>query len=72
KEGQDLVNLEDIATLKVDFRLPELVPAAVAKPGQQLEVASDALPGERVHRRRSKRSTRWSRPAAARSRCAPG
>jgi membrane fusion protein (multidrug efflux system) len=45
KEGQDLVNIEDIATLKIDFRLPEsYLPQLRA--GQQLEVSSDALPGQ--------------------------
>ena len=46
KEGDDLVNLEDLATLKVDFRLPELYLARVRR-GQTLEVTSDAIPGER-------------------------
>lgn len=46
KEGDDLVNLEDLATLKVDFRLPELYLAKVRR-GQALEVTSDAIPGER-------------------------
>ncbi|MDT3669716.1 MAG: efflux RND transporter periplasmic adaptor subunit [Aromatoleum sp.] len=46
KEGDDLVNLEDLATLKVDFRLPELYLAKVRR-GQSLEVTSDAIPGER-------------------------
>jgi len=45
KEGQDLVNLEDISTLKIDFRLPEFYLAQL-RAGQVLEVASDALPGQ--------------------------
>ncbi|HJW27373.1 MAG TPA: efflux RND transporter periplasmic adaptor subunit [Rhodocyclaceae bacterium] len=45
KEGQDLVNLEEVGTLKVDFRLPETYLARIGK-GQQVEVASDALPGQ--------------------------
>lgn len=46
KEGQELVNIEDIATLKVDFRLPEAtVPQLQA--GRPLEVTADALPGEK-------------------------
>ena len=45
KDGDALINLEDIATLKVDFRLPELYLDRV-KPGQSLELASDVLPGE--------------------------
>lgn len=46
KEGQDLVNLEDVATLKVDFRLPEAT-LPLLRIGQSLEVTVDALPGER-------------------------
>ncbi|PTD95192.1 efflux RND transporter periplasmic adaptor subunit [Pseudothauera lacus] len=45
KDGEALVNLEDISVLKVDFRLPEtLLPRL--QPGQALEVLSDAVPGE--------------------------
>jgi membrane fusion protein (multidrug efflux system) len=47
KDGDALINLEDIATLKVDFRLPELYLDRV-RPGQTLELTSDVLPGE-VH-----------------------
>ncbi len=46
QDGDELVNLEDIATLKVDFRLPELYGARV-RPGQALEVTSDVWPAER-------------------------
>lgn len=46
KEGQDLVNLEDIGTLRVDFKLPEAYIGRIAK-GQAVEVNSDALPGQR-------------------------
>ncbi|NJD25149.1 MAG: efflux RND transporter periplasmic adaptor subunit [Betaproteobacteria bacterium] len=46
KEGQDLINIEDIATLRVDFKLPETYMGRVRK-GQTVEVTSDALPGER-------------------------
>ena len=46
KEGQELINLEDIRTLKIDFRLPEAYLAQL-KPGQSLEVSTDALPGQR-------------------------
>ena len=46
KEGQDLVNIEAIDTLRVDFRLPETYLSRLAK-GQPVEVASDALSGER-------------------------
>ncbi len=45
KEGQELVNIEDIGTLKIDFRLPESYLSQL-RPGQQLEVSSDALPGQ--------------------------
>ncbi len=46
KEGQDLVTLEDIAALKVDFRVPEQLLAAL-RPGQAVEMGSDALPGRK-------------------------
>jgi membrane fusion protein (multidrug efflux system) len=46
KEGQDLVTLEDISALKVDFRVPEQY-VAVLKPGQTVEMATDALPGRK-------------------------
>ncbi|QDF98541.1 efflux transporter periplasmic adaptor subunit [Azoarcus sp. DD4] len=46
KEGEVLVNIEDIGTLKVDFRLPELYLQRI-RPGQTLEVTSDALPSAR-------------------------
>jgi len=46
KEGQDLVTLEDISSLKVDFRVPELLLADL-KRGQAVEVGSDALPGRK-------------------------
>ena len=46
KEGDDLINIEDIATLRVDFRLPESYLGRL-QPGQTIEVTSDALPGER-------------------------
>lgn len=45
KEGQDLINIEDIGTLRVDFKLPESYLGRVSK-GQTVEVSSDALPGE--------------------------
>lgn len=44
KDGQDLINVEDVATLKVDFRLPEVYLPRL-RPGQTADVASDALPG---------------------------
>ncbi|MBL0169012.1 MAG: efflux RND transporter periplasmic adaptor subunit [Propionivibrio sp.] len=46
KEGQELINLEDISTLKIDFRLPESYLGQL-KPGQMIEVSSDALPGQK-------------------------
>lgn len=45
KDGQELINLEDLATMKVDFRLPELYLERLQK-GQAIELVSDALPGE--------------------------
>jgi membrane fusion protein (multidrug efflux system) len=45
KEGQDLVNLEDISGLKVDFKLPERYLGRIQK-GQSVELGSDARPGE--------------------------
>jgi membrane fusion protein (multidrug efflux system) len=45
KEGQELINLEDLSTLKVDFRLPEATLPRL-KVGQAIEITSDALPGE--------------------------
>jgi membrane fusion protein (multidrug efflux system) len=46
KEGQELINLEDISTLKIDFRLPESYLGQL-KPGQSIEISTDALPGQR-------------------------
>jgi membrane fusion protein (multidrug efflux system) len=46
KDGTDLVNVEDVRQLKVDFRLPERNLAQV-RVGQPIEVVADALPGER-------------------------
>jgi membrane fusion protein (multidrug efflux system) len=46
KEGEDLINIEDIATLRADFKLPESYIGRLNK-GLTLEVTSDALPGER-------------------------
>jgi len=43
KEGQDLVNLEAIDPLKVDFRVPEVYFRQV-QAGQPLEIALDAFP----------------------------
>ena len=46
KDGTDLVNVEDVRILKVDFRLPERNLTQI-KVGQDIEVVADALPGER-------------------------
>jgi membrane fusion protein (multidrug efflux system) len=43
KDGADLVNLEDISSVKVDFRVPEKFTDRVNR-GQDLEVVVDALP----------------------------
>ena len=45
QDGDALINLEDIATLKLDFRLPELYLDRVQQ-GQALELATDVLPDE--------------------------
>lgn len=45
KEGTDLVNLEAIDPLKVDFRVPETFLTQV-QVGQPIKVALDALPGK--------------------------
>jgi len=45
KEGQDLATLEDISSLKVDFRIPELFLTSLRR-GQTVEVQTDAFPGK--------------------------
>ena len=45
REGQDMVSLQAIDPLKVDFRVPETFLTQVAV-GQSVEVALDALPGQ--------------------------
>jgi len=45
KEGADIVNLESIDPLKVDFRVPEVYMRQI-KAGQALEVTLDAYPGK--------------------------
>lgn len=42
KEGQELINIEDISSLKVDFRLPENLFSRL-KIGQSIEVTTDAM-----------------------------
>ena len=44
RDGTDLINLEDISTLYVDFRLPERYQGKVV-PKQIVEMQLDALPG---------------------------
>jgi membrane fusion protein, multidrug efflux system len=46
KDGADLVNIEDLSSVWVDFRLPERFIARL-KPGQDVQVTLDALPGRR-------------------------
>jgi membrane fusion protein, multidrug efflux system len=46
KDGADLVNIEDLSQVLVDFRLPERFVARV-KTGQVVDVSLDALPGQR-------------------------
>jgi membrane fusion protein, multidrug efflux system len=48
KDGADLINLEDISSVKVDFRVPEKF-ADMVKKGQAIEVLVDALPGRPFH-----------------------
>jgi membrane fusion protein (multidrug efflux system) len=43
KEGQDMVNLESIDPLKVDFRVPELALSQV-KDSQTIQITLDAIP----------------------------
>ncbi len=50
KDGADLVNVEDTTQVWVDFRLPERYLAQL-RPGQQVEVALDAMPGRNFRAR---------------------
>jgi membrane fusion protein (multidrug efflux system) len=43
--GQTLVELTDISTLKMDFRVPEIY-LSLLQPGREIAVIVDALPGE--------------------------
>jgi|SRR5450631_789583 membrane fusion protein (multidrug efflux system) len=45
KEGADMVNLEAVDTLKVDFRVPEIYLTQV-RVGQTLQMTLDAMPGK--------------------------
>lgn len=44
KDGADLVNIEDLATMFVDFRLPERYQTRLVR-GQAVQLELDALPG---------------------------
>lgn len=48
KDGADIVNIEDLDALYVDFRLPERYQTKV-RPGQAALVEVDALPGRRYN-----------------------
>ena len=45
KDGADIVNLEDMDALYVDFRLPERY-QRLLRPGQNVQLQVDALPGQ--------------------------
>lgn len=44
KDGADMVNIEDIDAVLVDFRLPERLQSKI-RPGQKAQLQVDALPG---------------------------
>ena len=46
-QGQDLIELTDLSTMKLDFRVPEIYLAEL-QPGRQLSIKVDALPGEAI------------------------
>lgn len=48
KPGDEIVNIENIDPVKVDFRIPE-IHAAILKVGQDITVALDPLPGKTFH-----------------------
>ena len=50
REGTDIVSIEDLAEMIVDFRVAERYSARVAK-GQPVELSVDALPGQRFEGR---------------------
>ena len=66
KEGQDMVNLESIDPLKVDFRVPEIYLKQV-QVGQTLAGQPRCAAGAQLRRNGLRRSTRWSTPPDARS-----
>ena len=45
KKGDDIVRLENIASIKLDFRVPEVYVSQV-KVGQQVAIKLDAYPNE--------------------------
>jgi membrane fusion protein (multidrug efflux system) len=47
KDGADIVNLEDVSSVWVDFRLPERF-LSRTRPGQAVEITMDALPGRKL------------------------
>ena len=47
KDGADIVNIEDIDAVLVDFRLPERLQSKI-RPGQRAQLSIDALPGRPV------------------------
>jgi len=47
KDGADIVALEDLSSVWVDFRLPERF-LSRTRPGQEVEIALDALPGRKL------------------------
>ena len=47
KDGADIVGLEDVSSVWVDFRLPERF-LSRTKPGQPVEITLDALPGRKL------------------------
>ncbi len=47
KDGADIVKLDDVSSVWVDFRLPERFLSRI-KPGQGVEVSLDALPGRKL------------------------
>ena len=57
KDGADIVNIEDLSPVLVDFRLPERFIARV-KPGQAVEVSARCAARAQLHRPRSRRSIR--------------
>ena len=50
KDGADLVNIEDMSALQVDYRLPERYQTKVM-PGQSVEMTLDGLPSEKLKAR---------------------